>query len=106
MMWLRCRRCPCSASKPGKPLVSVLPHVARSAGPLKAAAEKLGKVDFTNLWAGQAVRMGREMPAAELTWALAGAALARMGPNGRLRAIFPRLRRKSGLCYTAGETPV
>ena len=46
--------------------------------PLKAAAEKLGKVDFTNLWAGQAVGSGREMPAAELTRALAGAALARM----------------------------
>ena len=46
--------------------------------PLKAAAEKLGKVDFTNLWAGQAVRLGREMPAAELTRALAGAALARL----------------------------
>ena len=48
-----------------------------SLGPLKAAAEKLGKVDFTNLWAGQAVRMGKEMPAAELTRALAGSALAR-----------------------------
>ena len=46
--------------------------------PLKAAAEKLGRVDFTNLWAGQAVRLGREMPAAELTRALAGGALARM----------------------------
>jgi nitronate monooxygenase len=54
------------------------PHAATSLGPLKAAAEKLGKVDFTNLWAGQAVRMGREMPAAELTRALAGAALARL----------------------------
>ena len=48
----------------------------------EAAAEKLGKVDFTNLWAGQAVRMGREMPAAELTRALAGAALARLGALG------------------------
>ena len=47
-------------------------------GPLKAAAEKLGRVDFTNLWAGQAVRLGREMPAAELTRALAGGALARL----------------------------
>ena len=55
------------------------PHAATGLGPLKAAAEKLGRVDFTNLWAGQAVRMGREMPAAELTRALAGAALARMG---------------------------
>lgn len=54
------------------------PHAATALGPLKAAAEKLGRVDFTNLWAGQAVRMGREMPAAELTRALAGAALARM----------------------------
>jgi nitronate monooxygenase len=54
------------------------PHAATSLAPLKAAAEKLGKVDFTNLWAGQAVRMGREMPAAELTRALAGAALARL----------------------------
>ena len=45
----------------------------RRLAPLKAAAEKLGKVDFTNLWAGQAVRLGREMPAAELTRALAGA---------------------------------
>ena len=54
------------------------PHAATGLGPLKAAAEKLGKVDFTNLWAGQAMRLGREMPAAELTRALANAALARM----------------------------
>src|SRR5689334_1047712 len=54
------------------------PHSATALGPLKLAAEKLGKVDFTSLWAGQAVRLGREMPAAELTRALAGAALARM----------------------------
>jgi nitronate monooxygenase len=54
------------------------PHAATGLAPLKAAAEKLGKVDFTNLWAGQAVRLGREMPAAELTRALAGAALARL----------------------------
>lgn len=54
------------------------PHAATALAPLKAAAEKLGKVDFTNLWAGQAVRMGREMPATELTRALAGAALARL----------------------------
>jgi nitronate monooxygenase len=46
--------------------------------PLKAAAEKLGKTDFTNLWAGQAVRLGGKMPATELTRALAGAALAQM----------------------------
>src|ERR1700736_5665778 len=54
------------------------PHAATGLAPLKTAAEKQGKVDFTNLWAGQAVRMGREMPATELTRALAGAALARL----------------------------
>jgi nitronate monooxygenase len=64
---------------PVTPHAPVFPHAATSLGPLKAAAEKLGKVDFTNLWAGQAIRMGREMPAAELTRALAGAALARLG---------------------------
>jgi len=58
------------------------PHAATAIGPLKAAAEKLGRVDFTNLWAGQAVRMGREMPAAELTRALAGSALARLQALG------------------------
>jgi nitronate monooxygenase len=45
---------------------------------LKAAAEKLGKVDFTNLWAGQAVGLGHNLPAAELTRALAGGALKRL----------------------------
>ena len=62
---------------PISPDAPAFPHAATALGPLKAAAEKLGKVDFTNLWAGQAVRMGREMPAAELTRALAGGALAR-----------------------------
>jgi nitronate monooxygenase len=55
------------------------PHAATALGPLKAAAEKLGKVDFTNLWAGQAVGLVRNMPAAELTRALAGDALKRLG---------------------------
>jgi nitronate monooxygenase len=54
------------------------PHAAAAFGPLKAAAEKTGSADFTNLWAGQAVALGREMPAAELTRALAGAALHRL----------------------------
>jgi nitronate monooxygenase len=54
------------------------PHAATALGPLKAAAEKLGKVDFTNLWAGQAVGLVRAMPAAELTRALAGDALKRL----------------------------
>ena len=54
------------------------PHAATALAPLKAAAEKLGSVDFTNLWVGQAVSLGRDIPAAELTRALANDALARM----------------------------
>jgi nitronate monooxygenase len=63
---------------PISPDAPAFPHAATGLAPLKTAAENLGKVDFTNLWAGQAVRLGREMPAAELTRALAGAALARL----------------------------
>lgn len=68
---------------PISPDAPAYPHAATALGPLKAAAEKLGRVDFTNLWAGQAVRMGREMPATELTRALAGGALARMRQMAR-----------------------
>lgn len=67
---------------PISPDAPAFPHAATALGPLKAAAERLGKVDFTNLWAGQAVRMGRDMPAAELTRALAGSALARLSTLG------------------------
>jgi nitronate monooxygenase len=63
---------------PISPDAPAFPHAATALAPLKAAAEAQGKVDFTNLWAGQAVRLGRDMPAAELTRALAGSALARL----------------------------
>jgi nitronate monooxygenase len=63
---------------PISPDAPAFPHAATALGPLKAAAEKLGKVDFTNLWAGQAVGLGHNLPAAELTRALAGGALKRL----------------------------
>jgi nitronate monooxygenase len=63
---------------PVSPDAPAFPHAATALGPLKAAAEKLGRMDFTNLWAGQAVRLGRELPAAELTRALAGGALQQL----------------------------
>jgi nitronate monooxygenase len=63
---------------PISPDAPAFPHAATALGPLKAAAEKLGKVDFTNLWAGQAVALRRELPAAELTRALAEDALRRL----------------------------
>ena len=63
---------------PISPDAPAFPHAATALGPLKAAAEKQGRVDFTNLWAGQTVAMGREMPAADLTRSLAEAARAQM----------------------------
>lgn len=63
---------------PLTPAAPDFPHAATALAPLKAASEKLGKVDFTNLWAGQAVRLGHDMPAAELTRVLAGGALVRL----------------------------
>ncbi|WP_439925784.1 NAD(P)H-dependent flavin oxidoreductase [Nitrobacter sp. JJSN] len=63
---------------PVSPDAPAFPHAAAAFAPLKAVAEKQGKPDFTNLWAGQAVRLGREMRAAELTRALAGDALKRL----------------------------
>jgi nitronate monooxygenase len=69
---------------PISPDAPAFPHAATALGPLKIAAEKLGKVDFTNLWAGQAVRMSRNMPAAELTRALAGDALKRLSALAKI----------------------
>jgi nitronate monooxygenase len=63
---------------PISPDAPPFPHAATALGPLKAAAEKQGRVDFTNLWAGQAVALAREVPAAELTRELAKSALGRM----------------------------
>jgi len=54
------------------------PHASAAFGPLKAAAEKAGSADYTNLWAGQAVALGRELPAADLTRAIADEALRRL----------------------------
>jgi nitronate monooxygenase len=54
------------------------PHAASLLGPLKAAAEKQGRVEFTNLWAGQAVALAAERPAAEIIRTMADDALARL----------------------------
>ncbi len=63
---------------PISPDAPAFPHAATALAPLKAAAEKQGRVDFTNLWAGQAVALAGEMPAAELTRELAQDAQARL----------------------------
>jgi nitronate monooxygenase len=43
------------------------PTAGSALAPLKGAAEKQGKGDFSNLWSGQAAHLAREMSAAELT---------------------------------------
>ncbi|WP_421725653.1 NAD(P)H-dependent flavin oxidoreductase [Bauldia sp.] len=54
------------------------PLPASALGPLKAKAEERGSNDFSSMWAGQAVGLCREVPAAQLTHALATEALQRI----------------------------
>lgn len=52
------------------------PLAANALAPLRAAAEAGGSADFSPLWAGQAAGLGRALPAAVLTRALAEEAQA------------------------------
>jgi nitronate monooxygenase len=60
------------------------PLAGNALAPLKASAEAQGSSDFGSLWSGQAARLGREMPAGELTRTLAAEALAHLGHLGQL----------------------
>jgi nitronate monooxygenase len=63
------------------PMSDVAPEFPLAAGalaPLRAKAEAQGSGDFSPLWAGQAASLGRDMPAGQLTKALAAEALERM----------------------------
>jgi nitronate monooxygenase len=51
------------------------PLAAAALAPLRAKSETAGSTDFTPLWSGQAARLCRELPAAELTKQLAAEAL-------------------------------
>lgn len=52
------------------------PLAAYPLAPLRARAEAAGSADFSPLWSGQAARLGRVVPAAELTRSLAAEAEA------------------------------
>ena len=54
------------------------PLAAATLAPLRAKSEMAGSVDFTPLWSGQAARLSRELPAAELTKQLAAEALEKL----------------------------
>lgn len=58
------------------------PHAATALATLRKAAEARGEIAFSPAWAGQAARLGRAMPAADLTRTLAAEALALIG-HGR-----------------------
>ncbi|GAB2174447.1 NAD(P)H-dependent flavin oxidoreductase [Dongia sp. agr-C8] len=64
------------------PLSADVPRFPLAGGaliPLRKVAEAKGSGEFSNMWAGQAARLGVEMPAGELTRKLASEALARLG---------------------------
>src|ERR1051326_3133532 len=61
------------------PINEVAPEFPLAAGalaPLRAKAEAAGSGDFSPLWCGQAVALGRDLPAREVTKALAAEARA------------------------------
>jgi len=63
---------PMSDVAPGFPLA------VAAVAPLGAKSEMAGSADFTPLWAGQAARLNRELPAAELTRRLAEETLEKL----------------------------
>src|ERR1700757_712408 len=54
------------------------PLAAAALAPLRVKSEMAGSADFTPFWSGQATRLGRELPAAELTKQLAAEALVNL----------------------------
>ena len=54
------------------------PLPAAALGPLRSNSEAAGSGDFTPLWSGQAARLARELPAAELTKRLATETLEKL----------------------------
>lgn len=56
---------------PISPSAPAFPLAAAAVDPLRAAAEKLGRSDFTSMWSGQNASQCRSAPAAQITAALA-----------------------------------
>ncbi len=63
---------------PISPLAPAFPLAGGALAPIRAISEPQGNSDFSNLWSGQALRLGVELPAEELTRKLATEALALM----------------------------
>jgi len=56
---------------PISPDAPAFPLAASAVAPLRAAAERLGRGDFSSMWAGTNTRGCKEVPAADLTAELA-----------------------------------
>jgi nitronate monooxygenase len=54
------------------------PLAGRFSAPLRVASEAKGLIDFTPMWSGQSARLGRELPAKELTQCLAAETLSKL----------------------------
>jgi nitronate monooxygenase len=63
---------------PMSDLAPDFPRASAALAPLRAKSEMAGSADFTPLWSGQAVRLIRELPAAELTKQLAAETLEKL----------------------------
>jgi len=64
------------------PMSELAPRFPLAGGalmPLRAITDPQGSSDFSNLWAGQALRLGKAMPAEQLTREIAEKALALVG---------------------------
>jgi nitronate monooxygenase len=64
--------------EPLSPDAPRFPLAGGGLGPLRKVAEAKGSGEFSNMWAGQAARMGVEMPAGDLTRKLAEEALEQL----------------------------
>jgi len=63
------------------PMSDLAPRFPLAGGalmPLRAITDPQGNSDFSNLWSGQALRLGKAMPAEQLTRAIAEQALAQL----------------------------
>ncbi|WP_248919739.1 NAD(P)H-dependent flavin oxidoreductase [Pseudomonas entomophila] len=63
------------------PMNTLAPRFPLAGGalmPLRAITDAQGNADFSNLWSGQALRLGRHMPAGELTRDIADNALKKL----------------------------
>jgi nitronate monooxygenase len=68
---------------PMSPLAPAFPLAGGALMPLRAAGDAQGNSDFGNLWAGQALRLGRSLSADALTRDIATKALAMVGTSER-----------------------